>query len=174
MCCIILTVGLNILLVYLQVEGNGNCMFAAIKKVLRVRHAEQWDHLYYPMRYFRCQVVMWLSPELAAWVWFNKHVALEVNYRQEEQTATYKGPLTYKSYCCHLLQWSFWGDEVVLYTVSGMWGMHITVLNSKTDQEYHICHNAIMDMADMNLIYNAGMHYTAAGGSPVHFTGLPV
>ena len=148
-------------------------MFAAIKKALRVRHAEQWDHLYYPMRYLRCQVVMWLVQNWQC-VWFNKHVALEVNYGQEEQTAIYKGPLTYKSYCCHLLQWSFWGDEVVLYAVSAMWDMHITVLNSKTDQEYRIHHNAIMDRADVNLIYNAGMHYTAAGGSPVHFTGSPV
>ena len=110
------------------------------------------------------------SPELAA-VWFNKHVALEVNYRQEEQTATYKGPLTYKSYCHYLLQQYFWGDEVVLYAMLAMWGVCITVLNLKMDQEYRICHNVIMDMADVNLVYNAGMHYTATGGLPVHFTG---
>ena len=72
-------------------------MFGAIKKALGVRHAEQWDHPYYPTSYFRCQVVMWLVQNWQC-VWFNKHVVPEANYGQEEQTATYKGPLSYKSY----------------------------------------------------------------------------
>ena len=69
---------------------------------------------------------------------------------------------------------SFWGDEVVLYTMSAMWGMCITVLNSKIDQEYWICHNMIIDRDDINLVFNVGMHYTAAGGSPVHFIWSPI
>ena len=41
--------------------------------------------------------------------------------------------------------------------------------NSCTDEEYRICHNAIMDQADVNLILNGGMHYSAGGKwSPVH------
>ena len=58
--------------------------------------------------------------------------------------------------------------------MSAMWGVCITVLNSKMDQEYRICHNAIMDHADVILIYNAGTHYTAAGMSPVPLIGSPV
>ena len=114
-------------------------MFAAIKKSLRVRHSEQRDHPYYPTRYFRCQVVMWLVQNRQH-VWFNKHISLGVNYGLEEQTATYKGPLTFMSHCRYLLQRS-WRDEVVLYTISVMIGMCITVLNSKMDQEYqmHYC-----------------------------------
>ena len=55
---------------------------------------------------------------------------------------------------------------MVLYVMSAMWGVHITVLNSKTDQEYWIHHNAIMDWADINLVFNTGMHYSAVGVSP--------
>ena len=67
-----------------------------------------------------------------------------------------------------LLNKKFWGDEVVLYTVSCMWNLQITVFNSRTDEEYHICHNAIMDQADVNLVLNGGMHYSAGGKwSPV-------
>ena len=88
--------------------------------------------------------------------------------KHKEQTnhkslMTYKGPLTYKSYCRALLNKKFWGDEVVLYTVSCMWNLLITVFNSRTDQEYWIRHGAIMDRADVNLVLNGGMHYGATG-----------
>ena len=152
----------------MQIDRNGNYLFTTIKKSLGVRHKDERDHPYYPTRYFQCQVVVWLVQNRQH-VWFNKHIALEVNYRLDEQTPTFRGPLIYKSYCHHLLQRSFWGDEVVVYAVSAMWGVHITVLNSKTDQEYQIHHNAIMDQADVNLVFNVGMHYSAADALPCHF-----
>ena len=101
-------------------------MFSAIKKSLGVRHKEQQDHPYSPMRYFRQQVVVCLMQNRQH-VWFNKHIALEANYGLEEQMLTFRGPLTYKSYCHHLLQKSFWGDEIVLYLVSAMWGVCISI-----------------------------------------------
>ena len=49
-----------------------------------------------------------------------------------------------------------------------MWNLWITVFNSHTDEEYRICHNAIMDQADVNLVLNGGMHYSTGGKwSPV-------
>ena len=44
-----------------------------------------------------------------------------------------------------------------------MWNLQIMVFNSRTDQEYRICHSAIMDRADVNLILNGGMHYSTGG-----------
>ena len=105
---------------------------------------------------------MWLVQNQQR-VWFNEHVALEANYGFEETTPSFRGPLMYKSYCRALLNKKFWGDEVILYAVSCMWNLQITVFNSCTDQEYHICHNAIMDQADVNLILNGGTHYSAGG-----------
>ena len=84
----------------LQVDGNGNCMFSTIKKALGVRHKDAWDDPFYPTCYFRRQVVVWLVHN-HQWVWYNKYVALEANYGQDEDTPSFKCPLTYKSYCRH-------------------------------------------------------------------------
>ena len=112
-------------------------MFSAIKKALGVRHKDAQDDPFYLTHYFRRQVVVWLVHNCQR-VWYNKHVALEANYSQDEETPSYKGPLTYKSYCRHLLDMRFWGDEVVLYVVSAMWNLQVTVFNSKTDEEYRV------------------------------------
>ena len=143
-------------------------MFSAIKRALGVCTADNHDHPYYPTRYFHQQVVVWLVQNQQR-VWFNEHVALKANYGFEETTPSFRGPLTYKSYCQALLNKKFWGDEVILYVVSCMWNLQITVFNSCTDEEYHIRHNAIMDQADVNLVLNGGMHYSTGGKwSPVH------
>ena len=146
-------------------DGNGNYLFTAIKKGLGVRHKDAQDDLFYPTRYFHRQVVVWLVQNCQR-VWYNKHVALEAKYGIEEETPMFKGPLTYKSYCRHLLDKRFWGDEVVLYAVSAMWNLRITVFNSKTDEEYRVRQNMVMDHADINTVYNAWTHYFAAGRSP--------
>ena len=140
-------------------------MFTVIKKSLGVRHKEQQYDPFYPTRYFQCQVVIWLVQN-RQYVWFNKHVALEANYGLDEQKPTFRGPLTDKRYCWHLLERSFWEHEMVVYAISAMLGLCITVLNLKTDQEYCIHHNAIIDRANINLMFNAGTHYSATGGSP--------
>ena len=158
---------------YLQVEGNGNCLFSAVKRSLGVWNRNHPDHPYYPTRYFHHQVVVWLVQNRQR-VWFNEHIALESNYGFEETTPSYTGPLMYKSYCRALLKRDFWGDEVVLYTISCMWNLHITVFNSHTDQEYRVRHGAIMDKADVNLVLNGRMCYSTGGKLPFHLSWSPV
>ena len=137
-------------------------MFSAIKKALGVRHKGATGDPFYPTHYFRCQVVVWMVQNRQQ-VLYNKREALEANYGIEEESATFKGPLTFKSYCQLLLDKRFWGDEVVLYAISAMWNLRITAFNSKTDEEYQVHHNAVMDLADINMVYNVGNHYSAAG-----------
>ena len=57
----------------------------------------------------------------------------------------------------------FLGDEVVLYAISCMWSVKITVLNTKTLQEYRIHHDRTMDAADIVITYNAHNHFNAVG-----------
>ena len=154
-------------------DSNGNCLFTAIKKGMGVRHKDAHDDPFYPTRYFCRQVVMWLVQNCQR-DWYNKHAVLEANYSLEEETPIFKCPLTYKSYCSYLLDKKFWGDEVVLYTMSAMWNLHITVFNSKTDEEYRVRHNAVMDHTNINTVYNAGTHYSAAGRLPGSPKWLPV
>ena len=75
-----------------------------------VRHKDAHDDPFYPTHYFRRQVVVWLVQNHQR-VWYNKHMALEANYSLDEETPTFRGPLTYKSYCRHLLDGNFWGDQ---------------------------------------------------------------
>ena len=77
----------------------------------------------------------------------NKGVALMANYGLEEENDQFKGPLSYKQYLWHVLQHHFWEDEI-------MWNLWITVLNSRTLEEYQIWHSFSLADADVGNIYN--------------------
>ena len=71
----------------------------------------------------------------------NKFIALMSTYGvvvEGGQAGGWTPPLSYRQYLHLLLQRDFWGDEVVLFAVSCMWSVKITVLNTKTLQEYRI------------------------------------
>ena len=74
-------------------------------------------------------------------VYQSKFPSLMSNYGLDEETAQYKGTLSFKDYLRHVLEREFWGDEVILYAISCMWGLKISVLNSRMLQEYRICHD---------------------------------
>ena len=93
----------------------------------------------------------------------NKGVALMANYGLEEEHGQFKGPLSYKQYLRHILQHCFWGDEIILYAISCMWNLWITVLNSRTLEEYQIWHSFSLADADVGIIYNCVNHYSAGG-----------
>ena len=44
-----------------------------------------------------------------------------------------------------------------------MWSAKITVLNTKTLQEYRIWHDRMMEEADVVITYNRSNHFNAAG-----------
>ena len=97
----------------------------------------------------------------------NKYLALMSLYGIEEQAdqdRDWNPPLSYKQYLRLMLRWDFWGDEVVLHTISCMWSMKITMLNTRTLQEYRICHDRRLDGADVMVTFNAVNHFNAAGG----------
>ena len=93
----------------------------------------------------------------------NKGVVLMANYGLEEENEQFKGPLAYKQYLWHVLQCCFWGDEIILYVISCIWNLWITVLNSRTLEEYQIQHSFSLADADVGIIYNCVNHYSAAG-----------
>ena len=128
---------------------------------MNVHHSNSKDAPYYP-RYFRRQVVAWMIKHCQL-VMANKGVALMANYGLEEENEQFKGPLSYKQYLWHILQHHFWGDEIILYAISCMWNLQITVLNSRTLEEYRIWHSFSLADADVGIIYNCGNHYSDAG-----------
>ena len=136
-------------------------MYASIKKGLGVRLAAEKQFPYYPTRYFRRQVADWLVTNR------QKVMLVKGDYLREAYgvhvEGAHPGPFSYKEYCRRVLDRNFWGDALILYAVSCMWAVRITVINSKTLQQYKVRHTAGLRDADLALVYNASSHYTAAG-----------
>ena len=96
----------------------------------------------------------------------SKFWSLSSHYGVEEEAQESRGwtpPLSYRQYLHLMLRRDFWGDEVVLFAVSCMWSVKITVFNSKTLQEYRIRHDRAMEEADIVIVYNGVNHFNAAG-----------
>ena len=96
-------------------------------------------------------------------IYKNKYLALMANYGLAEETPQFKGPLSFKEYLHHVLHCDFWGDDIVLYAISCMWCLWITVVNLCTLEEYRIHHSFCLKDADVGLVFNVGSHYSAAG-----------
>ena len=137
-------------------------MYASIKKGLGVCLATEKKFPYYPTRYFRCQVADWLVTNRQK-VMLVKGDYLRQAYGVRDEDAQFPGPFSYRDYCKNVLDKRFWGDFLILYTVSCMWAVKITVVNSKTLQQYKVRHTAGLQDADITLVYNSSLHYTAAG-----------
>ena len=133
---------------------------------MAVRTATARDVTYFPNRYFRHMVVNYMVNKRQL-IYKNKFVTLMSLYSiKVEGGAGDRGwtpLLSYRQYLKLLLQQDFWGDEVVLYTISCMWSMKITAFNTKTMQEYRIRHDRMMDKVDVVITYNADNHFNTAG-----------
>lgn len=95
------------------------------------------DTTYFLNRYFRRMVVNYMVNHWQL-VYQNKFLALMSHYGVEERadpTRDWNPPLSFKQYLRLLLHKDFWGNEVVLYTISCMGSLKITVLNMRTLQE---------------------------------------
>ena len=154
-------------MVYLQVDGTGNCLFSSVKKSLSVRTATSQEATYFPNRYFRRMVVNFMANHRQL-IYKNKYLLLMSSMVSRSRGEADRGrgwtpPLSFKQYLCLLLQRDFWGDEVVLYALSCMWSLKITILNTKTLQEYRIWHDRTMDSTDVVITYNAVNHFNAVG-----------
>ena len=135
-------------------------MYASIKKGLGVCLATERSFPYYPTRYFRCQVADWLVTNRQK-VMLVKKDYIKQTYGIRDEDAQFPGPFTYKQYCKNVLDKRFWGDALILYVVSCMWAVKITVANSKTLQQYTVRHTAGLRDADIALVFDFSSHYTA-------------
>ena len=143
-------------------SGARNCMYASIKKGLGVHLATERQFPYFLMRYFRCQVANWLVANRQK-VMLVKGDYIRQAYGIRDEDAQFPGPFPYREYCRNVLDKRFWGDALILYAVSCMWAVKITVMNSRTLQQYRVRHTAGLRNVDITLVYNSSSHYTAAG-----------
>ena len=136
-------------------------MYASIKKGLGVCLATKKQFPYFLMRYFRCQVANWLVANRQK-VMLVKGNYIRQAYGIRDEDVQFPGPFSYREYCRNILDKRFWGDALILYTVSCMWAVKITVVNSRTLQQYKVRHAASLQNVDIALVYNSSLHYTAA------------
>ena len=140
----------------------GNCLYSSLKKGFGVRLVMEKEFPYYLNRYFRRQVADWMVRNRQR-VMMAKGPYLRQAYGITDPDATFPGPYSYREYCCNVLDRRFWGDAVVLYTVSCMWALKITVVDSKTLQQYRVRHSVPLRDADVVVAFNSSLHFTAAG-----------
>ena len=66
-------------MVYLQVDGTGNCLFSLVKKSLSVCTATSQEATYFPNRYFRRMVVNFMANHWQL-IYKNKYLSLMSQY----------------------------------------------------------------------------------------------
>ena len=137
-------------------------MYTSIKKGLGVCLATKRQFPYFPMRYFGRQVADWLVANRQK-VMLVKGDYIRQAYGIRDEDVQFPGPFSYREYCRNVLEKRFWGDALILYAVSCTWAVKITVVDSRTLQQYRVRHTAGLQNADITLVYNSSSHYTAAG-----------
>ena len=137
-------------------------MYVSIKKGLGAHLATEKNFPYYSTKYFRHQVADRLITNRQK-VMMMKKDYLRQAYGVRVEDAQFPGSFSYKQYCQNVLDNKFWGDALILYAVSYLWAIKITVVNSKILQQYRVRHTTGLRNADIALVYNSSSHYTAAG-----------
>ena len=97
-----------------------------------------------------------------SFVWKLKSASLRSKYGVENGDYV-DHPLSYKDYLRNMLKRSFWGEDVVIYSLASLFDLKITVLNSRRLEEYRFRHNLPLHAADVVLVYNGNNHYLFAG-----------
>ena len=142
-------------------EINWKLYVSCGKGVLESEDRRDHSSPYFPCRYLRRLVVAWMCHNRYM-IWKLKRVSLESKYGVEGGDVC-AHPISFKDYLRKLLTRSMWGDDVVLYSLSCIYDLKITVLNAHTMDEYRYRHNQPLASADMVLILMGGNHYLYAG-----------
>ena len=136
-------------------------MFHAVRGCMKLRTGGDHSAAYFPCRYLRRLIVAWMCHNRCM-VWNHKKVSLMSKYGVEDGDVV-PNPISFKDYLRKLLKRGFWGEDVVLYALSVIYDLRITVLNAHTLDEYRYRHSKPIAQADVVLIFMGSNHYLYAG-----------
>ena len=71
-------------------------------------------------------------------------------------------PISFKEYLRSMMNKKTWGEDVVLYALSCMYDLKITVLQAQSLHEFRFRHNQPLHQVDMVLVYTGSNHYLYA------------
>ena len=109
-------------------------MFHAFKGCLKVRGGGDKVSVYFPCRYLRRMIVAWMAHN-RYFLFKHKKVSLQSKYGVEGGDYCPE-PISVKEYLRKMLKRSFWGEDVVLYALSCLFDLKITVVNGSTLDEH--------------------------------------
>jgi hypothetical protein len=73
------------------------------------------------------------------------------------------GPYSLQQYLHYMLGNNVWGDQCIITAISMMFGVAISVVNTRGMTHLPFRHDRTLGEADVVLLYNGVTHYSAAG-----------
>lgn len=143
----------------LQILGNGNCLYAAVRRCIKVRRPGFDDYPFYPNRYLRRQVVAFIADH---WEVMLEKLGPYLRKEYGVAGATVGGfntPLTFRQYLRAQLEPRVWGDMAILFAISCMWDVRVTVLRVTMD-EWRFRHKHPLRYSDMAFLLTQ-QHFSA-------------
>ena len=134
-------------------------MFHAVKGAIRVRKSSDTEAPYFPCRYLRRQMVVFMAHNRTK-MWKHKEASLRGLYGVEAEGEEI---LSYRQYLIKMLNKSTWGEDVCLHALSCLFRLKITVINANRLDEARYRHDLPLGAVDMVLIFNGNNHYSFAG-----------
>ena len=132
---------------------DGSCLFHSICLSLDAPYEYTPQHL-------RRQIVLFVAKNADFFYrQVSKQLAYEYGSEAAKGEAKLPGPFTFVEYLEHLLKDSAWGDQWVLYFVSCMWQLSVTIVKADTLQQYRIRHNNSWWLTDLVLLHCNNNHY---------------
>ena len=105
-------------------------MFHTFKGCLKVRGGGDKVSVYFPCWYLRRMIVAWMAHN-RYFLFKHKKVSLQSKYGVEGGDYCPE-PISVKEYLRKMLKRSFWGEDIVLYALSCLFDLKITVVNGST------------------------------------------
>ena len=143
-------------MVLFKVDGDGDCMFAAILKQIAFQEEIQ-KFIFTPLYLRRMLAVHYMKykDENDKELFYAVRKSLFVYGLPQEDTETVSpGPFSIKEYFEHIIQDKAWGDVTCLLLMVSMWSCRISVLNSTSLGEMRVRHNMEMGLTDIALVFN--------------------
>ena len=135
-----------------QVEGNGSCLYASIRRVLSVPQE-------YTNKHMRHEVAFYLATHMD--LHQNDIIPLIQGIYSTGDPNTH--PQSVCSYLQELLHQNFLADEIVLRVISLLFNVTITVTRAESATQTRVRHDRDLANVDIVLLLTQSGHYSPAG-----------
>jgi hypothetical protein len=116
--------------------------------------------LEYAAQHMRREIIMFVISHVD---FFVTHLAEQLSGLYGVQEEGIPGPFSIKSYLQYLNKPGAWGDSIVLWILSLMWGVGVTVVHGESLDRTKLRHSNSLRETDMVLVHTGSCHYIPGG-----------